>query len=80
MSMISSQMVERERGTFPSQPEINPRDTRANNNTSNSAQLNAVHVLRSEKEVDNQVEVLSPTKSINPVKDPSFSDSSKVND
>ena len=49
MSKMSSQMSERERGTFPSQPEINLRDIRANNNTSNSAQLNAVHVLRSEK-------------------------------
>ena len=70
---MSSQMSERERGTFPSQPEINPRDTRATNNTSNSAQLNAVHVLQSGKEVDNQVEVHSPTKSADPVTDPSSS-------
>ena len=62
MSKMSSQMSERERGTFSSEPEINPRDNRGNNNTSNSAQLNAVHVLQSGKEVDNQVEVHSPTK------------------
>jgi len=80
MSKMSSQMSERERGTFPSQPEINHRDTRANNNTSNLAQLNAIHVLRSGKEVDNQVEVYSPTKSAAPVTDPSSSSSSKAND
>jgi len=38
---MSSQMGERERGTFPSQPEINPRDTRAN--SSSHAQINAIH-------------------------------------
>ena len=80
MSKMSSQMSERKRGTFPSQPEIHPRDTRANNSTSNSAQLNAAHVLRSEKEEDNQVEVPSPTKSVDPVTDPSSSSSSKAND
>jgi len=80
MSKMSSQMSERERGTFPSQPEINPRDTRANNNTSNSAQLNAVHILRSGKEVDNQVKVYSHTKSTDPVTYPSPSSSSKAND
>jgi len=73
-------MSERERGTFSSQPEINPRDTRANNNTSNSAQLNAVHILRSGKEVDDQVEVYNHTKPADPVIDPSPSGSSKAND
>ena len=67
---MSSQMSERKRGIFPSQPEMNPRDTRANNNTLNSAQLNAVHVLRLGKEVDNQMKVYSPTKSTAPVTDP----------
>ena len=80
MSKMSSQMSKRERGTFPSQTEINPRDTRANNNTSNSAQLNAIHILRSGKEVDNQVEVYSHTKLADPVTDPSSSGSSKAND
>ena len=69
----------KERGTFPSRSEINPKDTRANNKTSNSAKLNAVHILRAGKEVDNQVEVYSHTKSADPVTDPSSSGSSKAN-
>ena len=80
MSKMPSQMSERERETFPSQSEINPRDNRANNNTSNSAQLNVIHILRSGKEVDNQVEVYDHTKSTDPVADPSPSSSSKASD
>ena len=73
-------MCEREKGTFLSQHEINPRETGANNNTSNLAQLNAIHILRSGKEVDNQVEVYGHPKSTDPMTDPSPSSSSKASD
>ena len=43
-------------------------------------QLNAIHELYSGKEVDNQVKVPSPTKSVDLVTDPSSLGSSKAND
>ena len=73
MSKMSSQMGERERGTFPSQPEINPRDARAN--PSSHAQINVIHTLRSGKKVDNQVVMPDQTNSSLPIANPSSSGS-----
>ena len=69
MSKMSSQMGERERGTLPRQPEINPRETRAN--SFSHAQINAIHTLRSEKKVNNQVVMHNQTNSSLPMANPS---------
>ena len=53
MSQMGNQLSQREKGTFPSQPVINPKDPRAAPST--SAQINAIHTLRSGNEVDNNV-------------------------
>jgi len=58
---MASQMGERERGTFPSQPVTNPINTRAN--PSSQAQINAIHTSRSGKKVDNQVVMPDQTNS-----------------
>ena len=47
---MAQQLNERGKGTFPSQPVANPKDT-----PGPSVQINAIHTLRSGKEVDNQV-------------------------
>ena len=78
MTKMSSQMCERERGTFPSQPEINPRDTRAS--SSIHAQINAIHTLRSGKEVDNQVVMPDQTNSPLPMANPSSSGADQSED
>ena len=64
MSQMAKQMNEREKGKFPSQPVANP--TASPSNPSSSAQLNAIHTLRSGREVDNQVEMPTNNKSVPP--------------
>ena len=57
MSQLATPQNERQKGTFPSQPITNPKNSQqahlAEDNSLN--QCNAVHTLRSRKRVDNQV-------------------------
>ena len=66
---------ERKKGIFPSQPVANPEVPRPT--ASSSAQINAIHTLRSRKKVDNQVVMPDQTNS-SPLKSvPSSSGSDK---
>ena len=53
LGQLAATVSEREKGKFPSQPVANPKDTGSSSN--NPAQLNAIHTLRSGKQIDNQV-------------------------
>ena len=75
VSQMASQMGERERGTFPSQPVTNTRDTRAN--SFSHAQINAIHTLQSGMKVDNQVVMRDQINSSLLMADPSSSGSDK---
>ena len=68
VSQMASQMDEREKGMFPSQPVTNPKDARGN--TSGPAQINIVRTLRSNKKVDNQVGMPISINSTDQVPDP----------
>jgi len=59
VSQMASQMDERQKGTFRSQPVAKPRDARPT--PYGPAQINAIHTLRSGKEVDNQVDQTDPS-------------------
>jgi hypothetical protein len=50
ISQLGTQLSQREKGTFPSQPVVNPRDPRAVASTSTSAEVNVIHLLDSEEE------------------------------
>jgi len=74
LSQMASQIGERLKGTFPSQPVANPKDARST--PSNPTQINAIHTLRSEKKADNQVnQTISSLP--NPVSSSSGSDKSE---
>jgi hypothetical protein len=68
MSQMGNQLSQREKGTFPSQPVINLKDPRAAPST--SAQINAIHTLRSGKEVDNNIQM--PQQSDSPPSSSTF--------
>ena len=57
MSQLSNPQNERKKGTLPSQPVMNPRNSQQAHLTEDQSlnQCNAVHTLRLEKKVDNQV-------------------------
>ena len=61
MSQLASSLSERPKGTFPSQPVINPKNSSqvhmAEEDQMN--QCNVIQTLRSEKKVDNQVSLSS---------------------
>ena len=65
-------MSEREKGKLPSQPVVNPKDTGCS--SSYEAQVNAIHSLRSGRQVDNQVRT-PPSQTFDPVQIPSPSPS-----
>ena len=53
MSQLANPVSERQQGTLPSQPLLNPRNTRQANEAQDTNQCNLVHTLRSGKVVDN---------------------------
>jgi len=57
MSQLASSLSERPKGVLPSQPLVNPKNTSQAYEVQDSQinQCNIVHILRSEKKVDNQV-------------------------
>ena len=77
MSQLASSLSERQKGTLPCQPLVNPKNSNQAYEVQNSQinQCNVVHTLRSEKKVDNQVYQPKSPIQINPT--PAFtSDSS----
>jgi len=73
---MATQVSEREKETFPSQPITNYKDVRST--PSNPAQINTIHTLRSEKKVDNQVVMPDQTNTSLPTNAPSSSGSDKL--
>jgi hypothetical protein len=73
-----TKLGEREKGTFPSQPVPNPNEANPG-----PSQVNAIHMLRSGKEVDNQArmpeieETRSSTSTPTPVVDEAEDNESK---
>ena len=61
MSQLADPQNERYKGTLPSQPIINPRNSQQAHLSEDQSlnQCNAVHTLRSGKKVDNQVSTSS---------------------
>jgi len=57
MSQLATPQNERQKGTLPSKPIMNPRNSQQAHLTEDQSlnQCNAVHTLRLEKKVDNQV-------------------------
>jgi len=65
MSQLANPVSEIQQGTLPSQPLPNPRNTRQANEAQDTNQCNLVHILRSEKVVDNH-QVMMPQDSTQP--------------
>ena len=64
MSQMAKQLTESEKGKFPSQHVVNPNISQSD--PLSSAQLNAIHTLRSGREVDNRVEMPTNNKFVPP--------------
>ena len=64
LGQLAAAVSEREKGKFPSQPVANPKDTGSSSN--NPTQLNAIHTLRSGKQIDNQVR-MPPDQTPSPI-------------
>jgi len=64
MSQLTNLQNERQKGTLPSQPIMNPRNSQEAHLAEDQSlnQCNVVHTLRSRKKVDNQVS--TPSKPI----------------
>nr|ABD63180.1 F7F22.15, related [Asparagus officinalis] len=72
LSQLASAVSEREKEKFPSQPVVNPNNTGCS--SSYEAQVNAIHSLRSGRQVDNQVRT-PPSQTLDTVQIPSPSPS-----
>ncbi|ONK56396.1 uncharacterized protein A4U43_C10F8110 [Asparagus officinalis] len=64
LGQLAAAVSKREKGKFLSQPVANPKDTGSSSN--NPAQLNAIHTLRSGKQIDNQVR-MPPDQTPSPI-------------
>ena len=71
LGQLATVVSERKKGKFPSQPVTNPKDN--GSSSTHPAHVNAVHTLRSGKQIDNQVRIppdqtLLPSNTLLPMK------------